>query len=90
MCLKDICTPSLLPLLGQAPCQLQEGTEQGGAIIVQQFDEASLLHEAAKLDELAGAGPALLHPVAGVGAGLSKPHAVKLGVQMLELSLRLL
>ena len=56
---------SLLPA-SQLIGQFEEGAEQGGAIVVDQIDEAGLLHQAAEFDELPGAGAALLHPVAGI------------------------
>ena len=54
-----------LPVL-QLIGEFEEGAEQGGAIVVDQIHQPRFLHQAAELDELAGAGAALLHPVTGV------------------------
>ena len=48
---------------------LQQCAEQGGAIVVQQFDQLGLDHQAAQLDQMAGALPARLGPVARVSPG---------------------
>ena len=53
----------LLQLIGE----VEEGTEHCGAIVVDQFDEAGLLHQAAELDQMAGALPPLADPIAYVG-----------------------
>ncbi len=50
--------PSAPELVGQ----LHHGAEEGGAVVVQQFGEASLLDEAAEFDELACACAAFLNP----------------------------
>ena len=50
--------------------ELEERTEQSGAVIVHQLDQAGFLDQAAKLDEMAGALAACLGPVAHVGASL--------------------
>ena len=62
-------------LLLQPAREFEEGAEQCGAVVVQQFDQAGFLHEAAQLDELAGACAPFLHPVACIvsGAGEGKP-----------------
>jgi hypothetical protein len=46
----------LLELIGE----FEEGAEEGGAVVVDQLDEAGFLDEAAEFDELTGAGAALL------------------------------
>ena len=72
-------------LLLQPARESEEGTEQSGAVIVEQFDQPSLLHEAAQLDELAGACAAFLHPVAGVMAGAVEGEPIPLHGQAPQL-----
>ncbi len=64
--------PSAPELVGQ----LHHGAEEGGAVVVQQFGEASLLDEAAEFDELACACTPFLDPIAGVVQGLGALDAV--------------
>lgn len=47
----------------------EEGAEEGGAIVIDEFDEAGLLDEAAEFDEVAGAGAPVLDPLAMIAAG---------------------
>ena len=58
---------SVAELIGE----IEEGAEQGGAIVVGQLDKAGFLHQAAQLDQMAGAFAAYLGPIAHVGASLS-------------------
>ena len=62
--------------------EIEERAEQGGAVIVHQFDQAGLLHQAAEFDEVTGALAPRLGPVAHVGAGF-------LGIQPMPLDCRL-
>ncbi|OJW30445.1 MAG: hypothetical protein BGO51_00225 [Rhodospirillales bacterium 69-11] len=56
----------LLPL---KPCRdFEEGAEQCGAIVVHQLDQPGLLHQAAKLNQVAGARAPVLNPLALVVA----------------------
>ncbi len=55
---------------------VQKQAEEGGPIVVQQLDEASLLNEAAELDELACACAPFLDPIAGIVQGLGAGDAV--------------
>ena len=48
---------------------VEEGAEQGGAVVIQQLDKAGFLHEAAQLDEVACALAPQFGPVARVRAG---------------------
>ncbi len=50
--------------------EFEEGTEQGCAVIVGEFDEAGFLDEAAELDQVAGARAPVLDPLSFVVAGL--------------------
>ena len=57
--------------------QLQERTQQSGAIVVGEIDQAGLLDEAAQLNQLPGAGAAFDGPGTVVGAradGFSSRH----------------
>lgn len=56
--------------------EIEEGAEEGGAIIVHELDEAGLPHQAAELDEVAGARSPVLNPLAGVGAGTGEIEPV--------------
>lgn len=47
-------TPALAFACLQLVREIQEGAEQGGAIVIGQLDETGLLHEATELDEMAG------------------------------------
>ncbi len=58
--------PSTLELVGQ----VHHGAEQGGTVIVGEFDEAGFLDEAAEFDELASSCASFLDPIAGVVSGL--------------------
>jgi hypothetical protein len=49
--------------------EFEEGAEQGGAIVLDELDQPGFPHEAAELDEVAGAGASVLHGLPGVGAG---------------------
>ena len=49
--------------------EVEEGAEEGGAVVAQQLDQAGLLDESAEFDEVAGAFAACLGPIARVGAG---------------------
>jgi hypothetical protein len=71
----------------EATGEFQEGAEESGAVIV---DQAGFLDEAAELDEVAGAGAAVLDPLAGVVAGAGEIEAVTLHGQALELRCRYL
>ena len=64
---------------------VQQRAEQGGAVIVQQLDQPGFLHEAAQLDELAGACAPFLHPVAGVVTGAGEGGPILLHGQAPEL-----
>jgi len=49
----------------------EQYSEQCGAIIIDQFDEAGLLNEAAQFNQMPGASASLLHPLPPVVARLS-------------------
>jgi hypothetical protein len=70
--------------------QFEEGAEEGCAIIVYQLDQSGLLHQAAEFDKMAGAGPAILYPLAGIVAGAGEIEPIALHGQTLELSCRCL
>ncbi len=53
--------PSAPELVGE----IHHGAEQCGAVVVQQFDEAGFLDEAAEFDKLSCSCPAFLDPIAG-------------------------
>jgi hypothetical protein len=65
---------------------VEEGAEEGGTIIVDEFDEARLLDEAAEFDEMACARPSILHPVPCISAGASGIEAVLEHGQAAQLS----
>jgi len=65
--------------------QLDHGSEQGCAIVVQQLDQSGFLHEATQLDELARARASFLRPVAGVGAALCEHQPISQHGQPVEL-----
>jgi hypothetical protein len=69
-------------------CDLEEGTEQGSAVIVGQLDEAGLLHEATQLDEVTRALAPLTYPVPGVRAGTGRVQPMPLCRQTSEPSHR--
>lgn len=60
------------------PGRVQQGAEQGGAVVVQQLHQLGLNSEAAQLDQVTGALAACLRPVAGVRAGACGIQAVTL------------
>ena len=60
--------------------EVQKGAEEGGAVVVHQFDQAGFLYEAAEFDEVAGALAARLGPIAHVGAGLLSVDPMALGM----------
>ena len=64
--------------------QLHEGAEQGGAIVAHQIDQPGLLHESAKLDQMAGSRAPVLHPLAGIVTGARGIEAVTLHGQVPE------
>jgi hypothetical protein len=64
-------THSLAFILLQPIREIEECTEQGCPVIVQQFDEAGFLDETAQLDEMARPLTALPCPIASVGTGAS-------------------
>jgi len=49
--------------------EVEEGAEEGGAIVAQQLDKAGFLDESAEFDEVPCALAACLGPIAHVGAG---------------------
>jgi hypothetical protein len=57
-------------------CQLKEGAEERGAIVIHQFDETGLLDKAAELDEMACSGASILDPLPCIGAGAIAIEAV--------------
>ncbi len=63
----------------QAIGEFEEGAEEGGAVILHQFNQAGLVDEAAELDEVTGAGAACLGPIAHVGAGHDGGEPMTLG-----------
>lgn len=63
-------------MLLEACGEVEKCPEQGGAIIVGQFDEAGFLYQATEFDEMAGSGPAVLDPLALVVAGAVAIEAV--------------
>ncbi len=71
---------SMSELIGEP----EERPEQGGAIIVDQLDQSSLLDEAAEFDEMAGAGATVLHPLPLVVAGLAALDPIPQHGQMPE------
>jgi hypothetical protein len=76
----------LLVFIGLQPCgQFEEGAEEGSAIVIYQLDQARLLHQAAKLDQLACPGAPVLHPLAGVVTRPGGIEAVTPHGQALEL-----
>ncbi len=66
--------PSQPKLIGDG----EEGAEEGGAIVVYQFDKSRLLDEATELDEMARAGPSVLYPLPCIGASTGGIEAVPL------------
>ena len=58
--------------------QLQEGAEQGGAIIVRQLDQARLVDEATEFDQVACTLAPFARPIAGIRAGACGDEAVTL------------
>ena len=69
----------VLAFIGLQPVrQLQEGTEQGGAVIFGQLDQAGFVHEAAQLDQVACALASFTRPIAGVRASACGVEAVTL------------
>jgi hypothetical protein len=81
---------SLISSILKATGEVEEGAEQGGAVIVDELDQAGFLDEAAELDEMAGAGTTILDPLAGIVAGTREIEAVTLHGQALELRCRCL
>ena len=69
----------------QPVCEFQECTEQCGAVIVGQIDEAGFLHEAAQLDQVTCALASFADPIAGIGAGAGGIHPVTQHGQALKL-----
>lgn len=65
-------------ILLQPVCQLQEGAEQGCAIIVGQLDEAGFLDEATQLDQVPRALAPFARPISGVRASACGIEAVTL------------
>ncbi len=59
-------TISALPQLIR---QCEEGTQQGGTIIVHQVDHPGLLHQATEFNQMAGARAPILNPLACIIAG---------------------
>ncbi len=59
--------------------ELEEGAEKGGAIVVHKRDQAGLLHQAAELDQVAGAFTPRPDARAHVGAGLLGLEPMTLG-----------
>jgi hypothetical protein len=53
----------------QSSGQFEEGAQEGGAIVLDQLHQPGFPHEAAELDEIAGAGASVLHGLPGIGAG---------------------
>ena len=76
---------SLRPACLELFRRIQENAEQGRTIVFQQLDEAGLLHEAAKLDELPGSCTSLLSPVACVIAVAGEHEPIPKNGQPLEL-----
>ena len=72
-------------MLLQPARDVQQGAEQGSAVVVQQLDQSGLLHEAAQFDELAGACAPFLRPIAGVMAGTGEVEPILLHGQAPEL-----
>jgi len=64
--------PSAPELVGE----VHHGAEQCGAVVVQQFDKAGFLDEAAEFDELARSCASLLDPISGVVQALSAGDTV--------------
>lgn len=67
----------------------EQRPEDGGAIVVDQFDQPGLLNEAAQLDQMPGAGASIMHPLPLVVAGPSALETIVLHGQMPELRLTL-
>lgn len=70
--------------------QRQEGAEERGAIIVHQLDQSGLLDQTAEFDQLAGACPSVLNPLAGILAGACQIESIALHGQPPKLHFRCL
>jgi hypothetical protein len=68
--------------------EVQEGPEEGGAVVIHQFDQAGLLDEAAEFDEVAGTLAACLGPIAHVGASLLSVQPMSLDCCSLQQACR--
>jgi hypothetical protein len=55
---------------------VEEGAQHSGAIVVHQFDEAGLLDETTKFDEMACPRASVLHPLPRIGASVIAIEAV--------------
>jgi hypothetical protein len=62
----------------------EERAQQGGAIIVGQFNQPSFLHEATEFDQMTGAFAAVHDPFPFVGAALADFNAVRHGFGALD------
>ena len=60
----------------ELPGEVEQGAEQGGAVVVQQLHQVRLEDEAAQLNQVPGALPPCLGPIARVGAGAGGIEAV--------------
>ena len=64
--------PTFLPLSPEPGGEFEEGTEQGGAIVVHQIDKTGLLHQAAELDQMTGARPPVVGSIRKCGARIPR------------------
>ena len=64
-------TSIVLAAVAELIGEFEKRPEQGGAIVVDELDQAGFLDEAAEFDEMAGASTPVLHPLALVVPSLS-------------------
>lgn len=54
---------AVIGLLTELIGEVEEGAEQGGTVVLDEFDQPGFLDQAAEFDEVAGAGAAVLNPL---------------------------
>jgi hypothetical protein len=76
-----------LPFFLKSRGDIQEGIEQDGAIIVDEFDQSGFLHQSAEFDQMPGACALVLDPLAGILAGACGIEAVTQRGQLVSVTL---